>query len=224
MNILLCLLLGYFLGSINPSYIIGRIKGFDIRKSGSGNAGASNALIVMGKWVAIVSAVFDIAKAWFSYWFSEKFLEFTVLDHNISGAVAGSACIIGHILPVFMKFKGGKGLACLGGVILAFDSKILLAMLTAELIIVLIVDYICIVPITASVIFPVIYGVMTKDVIGGAVLLIPSILVILKHIENIKRIRRGQEAHFSFLWKRNEEIARLTGKTEDEDMDGDLKK
>ncbi len=221
MNILLCLLLGYFLGSINPSYIIGRIKGFDIRRTGSGNAGASNALIVMGKWVAIFSALFDIAKAWFSYWFSEKFLPIEVLDHNIAGALAGSACIIGHILPIFMKFRGGKGLACLGGVILAFNSKILLAMLFAELIIVFIVDYICIVPMTASVIFPIIYGIMTHDVIGGAILLAPSVLVILKHIENIKRIRKGQEAHFSFLWKRNEEIARLTGSSDSSSQEQD---
>ncbi len=211
MNILWCVLLGYLLGSINPSYIIGMIKGFDIRKKGSGNAGASNALIVMGKWVAIVSAVFDIAKAWFSYWFAQNFWAFMVVGYNISGAVAGAACIIGHILPIFMKFRGGKGLACLGGVILAFDSKVFVAMLMAELIIVLIVDYICIVPMTASVIFPAIYSVKTNNWIGGLILLVPGILMFLKHIENIKRIRKGKEAHLSFLWKRNEEIARLTG-------------
>ncbi len=220
MNILWCLLLGYFLGSINPSYIIGKIKGFDIRKSGSGNAGASNALIVMGKWVGIVSAVFDIAKAWFSYWFSERFFAFNVGEYNIAGAVAGTACIIGHILPVFMKFKGGKGLACLGGVILAFDSNVFLAMLIAELIIALAGDYICIVPMTASVIFPFVYGFISKNYLGGFILLLPAGLIILKHIENINRIRKGTEAHLSFLWKRNQEIARLTGKnSEDSDTE-----
>ncbi len=211
MNILWCLLLGYLLGSINPSYIIGKIKGFDIRRKGSGNAGASNALIVMGKWVAIFSAFFDIAKAGFAYYFAQNFWAFMVVGYNISGAVAGAACIIGHILPVFMKFRGGKGLACLGGVIFAFDQKVFLIMLMVELVIVLIVDYICIVPMTASIIFPVVYSVMTNNWIGGLILLIPGILMFLKHIENIKRIRRGQEAHLSFLWKRNEEIARITG-------------
>ncbi len=220
MNILWCLLLGYLLGSINPSYIIGMIKGFDIRKKGSGNAGASNALIVMGKWVAIFSAVFDIAKAWFSYWFAEKFWSYSVADQNISGAVAGAACIIGHLLPVFMNFRGGKGLACLGGVVLAFDTKVFVAMLLIELVIVFIVDYICIVPMTAAIVFPVIYGVMTQSWISGLILLIPGILMFLKHIENIKRIRNGQEAHLSFLWKRNEEIARITGKLS-EDFDKD---
>ncbi len=210
MNILWCLLLGYLLGSINPSYLIGLIKGFDIRKKGSGNAGASNALIVMGKWVAIFSAAFDIAKAWFSYWFAESFLEITVLDYNISGAIAGAACIIGHILPAVMKFKGGKGLACLGGVVLAFDTKVFLVMLMIELVLVFIVDYICIVPMTAAIIFPSIFTALTKNWIGGLILLIPGILMFLKHIENIKRIRKGQEAHLSFLWKRNEEIARIT--------------
>ncbi len=210
MNILWCLLLGYLLGSINPSYIIGMLKGFDIRKKGSGNAGASNALIVMGKWVAIFSALFDIAKAWFCYWFADKFLSFIVAGQNISGAIAGSACIIGHILPIFMKFKGGKGLACLGGMILAFDTKVFVAMLMVELVIVFIIDYICIVPMTASIIFPAVYSVMTLNWIGGIILFVPGILMFLKHIENIKRIRKGQEAHLSFLWKRNEEIARIT--------------
>ena len=60
---LLCVLGGYVVGSVNPSYIIARIKGFDIRTKGSKNAGASNAVITMGKWVGIFSALFDIFKA-----------------------------------------------------------------------------------------------------------------------------------------------------------------
>ncbi len=223
MNILFCVLIGYILGSINPSYIIGRIKGFDIRRRGSGNAGASNALIVMGKWVAIVSAVFDIAKAYFSYRFCQQFLPFVIAENNVSGAVAGSACIVGHILPVFMKFKGGKGLACLGGVILAFNTKVFLAILAVELIIVLIVDYICIVPTTAVIIFPVIYGAVTTRWISAAIFFIPAVLIILRHIENFKRIRNGSEAHVSFLWKRNEEIARITGKSAEEAEEDDRK-
>ena len=63
LKILATVLVGYLVGGINPSYIIGRIKGIDIRKQGSGNAGASNATIVLGKWIGVLSGVFDILKA-----------------------------------------------------------------------------------------------------------------------------------------------------------------
>ena len=63
MEIILCGLFGYLVGNINPSYIIGRLKGFDIRNNGSGNAGASNAVLLMGKKIGAFSALFDIFKA-----------------------------------------------------------------------------------------------------------------------------------------------------------------
>lgn len=199
-----CILIGYALGGINPSYIIARIRGFDIRKRGSGNAGASNALMVMGKAVGIFSALFDIAKAYFAVYIARRL--FPGLE--VAGAISGSACIIGHILPVIMKFRGGKGLACLGGVILSFDYRVFLVMLTVELIIVLAVDYICVVPITAAVAYPFVHGIMIS-LLGGLIFILPCCLILFKHIENIKRIRNGTEAHLSFLWKRNEEIERL---------------
>ena len=212
-----CILIGYLIGGINPAYIVGRLKGFDIRKKGSGNAGASNAVIVMGKKVGIISAIFDIFKAFFvsklSAWLFQGVAYATILS--------GVACIVGHIFPAFMRFRGGKGLACLGGLILAYDWKLFLMMLCGELILVLLVDYICVVPMTASVIFPVIYALQTKDMIGTFVLLGCALLILYKHIENLQRIRNGTEAHFSFLWKRNHEIERLSSAVKDEDEQTD---
>ena len=110
MKYVLCILIGYLMGSINPSYIIARLRGFDIREKGSQNAGASNALILFGKVIGIGCALFDIAKAAFAIWLCETlFPEFAY-----SYAVTGVACIVGHSFPFYMKFKGGKGLACLG--------------------------------------------------------------------------------------------------------------
>lgn len=212
LNVLWCLLLGYALGSINPSYIIARLRGFDIRKRGSGNAGASNALIVMGKAVGIFSAVFDIAKAYFAVYIARRLFP----ELAVAGALSGSACIIGHIFPIMMKFRGGKGLACLGGVVLSFDYRVFLVMLTLELIIVLAVDYICVVPITASIAYPFVHGMMVSW-LGGIIFIIPGCLILYKHIENIRRIRNGTEAHLSFLWKRNEEIERLKQNRGDKD-------
>ena len=211
MKILICLIIGYLIGGINPSYIIARIKGFDIRKRGSGNAGASNALITMGKAIGIISALFDIAKAYFSV----KIASLLFPEVHLAGTVCGSACIIGHIFPLLMGFKGGKGLACLGGIILAYDLRLFLVFLFVEIILALIVDYICIVPITASIIYPVLYGVMEMSVIAGMIVAVPCVIMLIKHKENMRRISMGTEAHLSFLWRRDEEIERLRGKMEE---------
>jgi len=78
-----------------------------------------------------------------------------------------------------------------------------------ELILVLIVDYICVVPISASILFPIVYHFMTYDLYGTLSLCLMTLVILYKHLENVKRIRQGTEAHFSFLWKRNQEVERL---------------
>lgn len=211
-KLFLCALTGYLIGGINPSYIIAKIKGFDIRKHGSGNAGASNAVITMGKKVGIFSAIFDIFKAVGSVCLA-RYVILPAVPY--AACLSGSACIIGHIFPVFMGFRGGKGLACLGGVILALNPMVFVVLLCLELILVLIIDYICIVPITASVIYPVLYGTIAGDSIGSLIFIVVTVVVLYKHVENVRRIRNGTEAHFSYLWKKDREIERLEGLIDD---------
>ena len=217
-KIILALLFGYAVGNINPSYIIGRLRGFDIRKKGSGNAGASNAVITMGKVVGIGSALFDILKASAVVWLAPLIFK----DTPFVAEVAGVSCILGHIWPAVMKFKGGKGLACLGGVILAFDWRLFLIMLAAEIVLAVAIDYICVIPVTASVLLPLFYGFFGADGTGwlwhgagswwGALILtVATLAILVRHIENFKRIRRGTEMHLSFLWKKDKEaeVARV---------------
>ena len=197
MQIFLCAAIGYLIGGINPAYLIAKYKGFDIRKRGSGNAGASNAVITMGKKVGVISAILDIVKAYLAVLLAGLL----VPSIPLAKVVAGVSCIIGHIFPVFMRFRGGKGLASLGGVILAFHPLVFLILLTVELVIVLIVDYICIVPITASVAFPIIYMSMTKDKIGAILYGLLAIVIFFKHIENslnILFISTARSFHLSF--------------------------
>ncbi len=211
-KILLAILFGYLVGCINPAYIIGRLRGIDVRKKGSGNAGASNALILMGKFVGIGSALFDILKAAGVMWLAP------VIFGNVPciAEIAGVACLIGHIYPVFMKFKGGKGLACLGGILLAMDFRLLLIVLAIEIVVVLVVDYICIVPITASIALPILYGVFGDLGLGWLlraeggwpaiwILCIVTALMLFKHMQNLYRIATKTEMHFSFLWSKDKE-------------------
>lgn len=214
MEILGCLLIGYLIGALSPSYIIGALSGFDIRKKGSGNAGASNVIIVMGKAVGAICALLDIAKACLAVWITGK------LFPNFAYAfpITGASCILGHIFPFYMKFRGGKGLACLGGVILMTDVRLFLVMLSVELVVVLIVNYLCVVPMSASVAYAIIYGVMTKEGISVCIFMIAAIVMCLKHVDNLKRIKNGTEVHFSYLWNKEKEIARIkaNGATEGE--------
>lgn len=218
LKIILCALFGYALGTINPAYIIGRLRGFDIRKKGSRNAGASNALITMGKWVGIFSAVFDICKATAAYWLAPLIFQ----DIPYAAAIAGAAVILGHIFPFYMGFRGGKGTACLGGLLIAIDWRLFLIMLAIEAVVALVTDYICLVPITAAILIPPLYGFLGSDGLdwllfaeGGwvaaAILSLPMIAILFVHVTNIKRILRGTEMHLSFAWskEKEKEIARV---------------
>ena len=205
-SLLLCAAMGYLIGSINPSYLIARRKGFDIREAGSGNAGGSNALITMGKAVGAFCCVFDILKAYFVIKFALHLFAGLKLVYPVTAA----SCIIGHMFPVFMKFHGGKGLACLGGSILAYSPRVFFIMLTIELVLAFLINYICVVPITVSVIYPILYGILESSFAGFVIFLPVTFSMVYKHMENLNRIRKGLELHFSYLWKKDEERERLT--------------
>ncbi|NLT09452.1 MAG: glycerol-3-phosphate acyltransferase [Ruminococcus sp.] len=205
MQLVLCSLMGYFFGNINAAYIISKLRGFDIRERGSGNAGASNVTMVMGKKAGLATALFDIFKAVFA----SLLAAYLFPKLRFAKILCGSACIIGHIFPVLMNFHGGKGLACLAGMIISFDPQLFLLLLIFEMILGLSLDYICVVPITGSLIFTSIYALWTGDPAGTIILAVTSMIILYKHIENLHRIQDGTEAHISFLWKKDKEIERI---------------
>lgn len=198
----------YLIGSFNPAYLLGLLKGEDIRKSGSHNAGASNALIHYGKKAGAICAVLDILKAYLVV----RLAAVLFPDVPLSKVCAGSACILGHIFPVFMNFRGGKGLACTGGTVLAYSARLFCLFLAISLILVLVTDYICFVPTSVALYAPIVYGILTGDHIGWAIFSITGIIMIFKHRNNFVRIMNGTEAHFSFIWRRDEEIERVQRK------------
>ncbi|MCR5507562.1 MAG: glycerol-3-phosphate 1-O-acyltransferase PlsY [Lachnospiraceae bacterium] len=209
-----CVIIGYLIGCINLSYIIARFKGFDIREHGSGNAGASNVIITVGKKAGAFVALFDIFKAYFAvnltgYLFPGVF---------ILGAVTGVSVILGHIFPFFMGFKGGKGFASLGGSILALDYRIFIILLIATIFVVFISNYVCFGPTSVSLIFPLVYGYVYRESGGwyaALILYIAAVAIIYRHAENFKRIREGNELKFSFLWNRKAEADRFGVENDD---------
>ena len=195
----------YLVGGINPAYIKSKRHGFDIRNTGTGNAGASNALLSFGKRDGVLIALIDIFKAFLIVKLSA--LAFPAV--RISKELAGTGCMVGHMFPVQLRFKGGKGLSCLGGVVLAFSPKCFLIMLGAEIILALIVGYSSVIPITAAVAFPVIYMIFGGCWMGFALYVIAASIMEIKHIENIRRIRAGTEIRVSYLWNKEKELLRI---------------
>ena len=205
LQILTSALIGYLLGGVNHAVIVGKLKGYDPHTSGSGNPGASNTVIMAGKFEGLLVALLDILKAALSCWIAAALFP----KLRAASLIAGVACILGHMFPIFLHFRGGKGLACMGGVVLAYDPKTLLLMLGIALTIGLITNYVCIATTTMAAVWPTYYGLVTGYWIGALILAIPFVPILLRHMVNFRRIRSGEEARLSFLWNRAAELKRL---------------
>lgn len=207
--------IGYLVGAVNPSYLIARHRGFDIRSSGSGNAGGSNALITMGKPVGILCICFDIAKAFLCVRLMPRLFPHAAMVYSVTAV----CCVLGHIFPCFLRFRGGKGLACLGGVILGFSPAVFGIMLACEAVFLLISQYLCFVPITAAAIFPIVYYRLSGSA-GNALLLgLLFPVIVYKHLPNLRRIRAGTELRIRYLWSKTAERERAGYHEEPEEED-----
>ena len=193
-----CVLLGYLFGCVNPAYILGRHKGYDIRQKGSGNPGATNTMLVMGFKKGLLVAAFDIFKAFLAFHMVKKLFP----DLPYAGLSAALACVVGHMFPVFLKFRGGKGLASFGGVILSTDWKLFLFILTLSILTAVITDYGVFATLFAGVAFPLTVGVIGDDWLAASLIFCVSLLMVFRHRENIIRFFRGQERGVSSLWKK----------------------
>ena len=143
-------LLGYFLGSVNPAYIFGRLKGFDIRQRGTKSAGASNAKICLGWGYFIATVIYDISKAYIS-----RFVISKVFPNNLYLPVlAGVLAVLGHCFPFYLQFKGGKGFASFIGLSLYINFKYALIILVAGLVLSLVLNYIVVATVIQTVGFP----------------------------------------------------------------------
>lgn len=200
-----CILIGYLLGNFSPAFLFGKTKGYDIREEGSGNVGATNVFLLVGKYAFFMTAILDILKA-FASW---KLCQLLFPDLVTAGPLAGSACIIGHLYPVFLRFKGGKGLASMGGVVLAWSWKWFLILLATAIVIAFTTRYVCLVAPTMSLVFPACFYWQTHLLMSTVILLVPAIPIFYKHRENFVRIREGGEMRTSFLWDKEAELKRI---------------
>ncbi len=182
-EIILSSLIGYLIGSLSPSALLSKIKKENFRKQGTGNLGATNTMIILGKGYGAFVMMFDIFKAFASVMIAAAIFP----EIRLAGLVSGVFAVIGHIFPFYLKFRGGKGLAAFGGLILSFDPLMFLALLILTLILMLLFNYGVAMPISAAVLFPVLAFLKTKNLAVFALTLAASALVIYKHIPNLKK-------------------------------------
>ncbi len=189
MGYLFAVIGGYLVGCSSMAFYLSKLKHVNLSKEGSGNLGASNTTILLGWKAGILVAVHDIVKAVAAVLLAQMMLP--NLGHI--GAVAGVSCVLGHIFPFYLKFRGGKGFASYFGVALAMDWKFALILAVILIFITLITDYIVCATITAAISIPIYLSFAAHSMPLLMILLIPTVVMLVKHRENYVRIYHGTE-------------------------------
>ena len=179
----------YLLGCSNMALYISRIKKVDPRAGGSGNLGASNATALMGWRVGIVVAIHDIGKATLAVILARALFP----DLVYIGATAGVACVLGHIFPFYLKFRGGKGVASYIGMTLALNWKLALVIMALGLLVTVITDYIVVGTTLTILSVPVYLGIAEHSILLALSLCIATVVILYKHRMNYVRIYNGTE-------------------------------
>lgn len=179
---------GYILGSIPFGLLIGRLKGVDIRKEGSGNIGATNVQRTLGWMPAAFSFLLDFAKG-----FVPVILAVIFGLELWQAAAIGASVVTGHCWSVFLLFKGGKGISTTFAVVVALDWRIGLGCLALWLVILLLSRYVSLASIIAASVMPFGFLVVTFNLPLFGILVIVAAIAILKHSENMKRLAAGNE-------------------------------
>lgn len=187
MDIVLCFVLGYLLGMLSPAALLSKIKNINLRENGSGNLGATNTFLVIGKWYGVLVMLIDIAKAFLAVKLAQTLLP----ELGYAGMLAGLGAITGHIFPFYMKFKGGKGLAAFSGVVLATNLRVFCLLAVIGAVLALITNRGVALPVSAAVMFSPLLWLETGSVCCFLIALAASLLVIAVHMGNVKKALNG---------------------------------
>ncbi len=186
-------LLGYLVGSLSPAALLSKIKQKDLRKIGTKNLGATNVTLTFGKGWGVLVVAIDMAKAVLPYKITELIFPETVYI----GMIAGAAAVIGHVFPFYLGFKGGKGLATFGGLVLAYDLRLFFLMLVMALLLASIVNHGFVLPFFGGIIFPFAVAVIERDLLAIIIAFIVSALLIFKNSSNMIKAVRGEDKKIS---------------------------
>ena len=205
-KIILAAVIGYLLGCIPSGVLISKIYGVrDIRKVGSGNSGTTNVLRTLGWLPSVLTLVCDCLKGYAACLIGKQ------LGGDVAMLVGGLCAILGHDFPVFMGFKGGKGIATSLALVIAVHPGLALALLIVEIVVVATTRYMSVASIITAIAFPIFTAILCRgrENYGLFVLFacMASALAIFQHRGNIQRLLRGEENRLDFA-----KITRVSGK------------
>lgn len=203
---IITLLGAYLIGAIPTAVWIGQaFYGIDVREYGSGNAGATNTFRVLGKRAGIPVLIIDVLKGWAAVnliYIVGNYQPGTVQFVNFQIA-SGILALLGHIFPVYVGFRGGKGVATMLGIIIAIHPQTALVCIGIFLVVFFITRIISISSMTSGIAFPVVLmgifkpGMVSLDIFSIAV----AVLIVVTHHKNIGRLLRGEEKKINFSKK-----------------------
>lgn len=198
-NFLMALIIAYLIGSIPTGYLLGKwLKGIDLRQVGSGNPGATNVARVFGKGYGLLVLIIDALKGYIP---ARYFI--TLFNLNVPAGLhtldlrllLGVAAILGHIGSIFLKFRGGKGVATSSGVFLAVAPVPFLITASISLTIIALTRYVSLGSICGAIVLPVMtFLILPKAKLVFYVSVFLAILVIYLHRSNIQRLLSGKES------------------------------
>lgn len=195
--------IAYLLGSIPTAVWVGKwFYRADVRNEGSGNAGATNTIRVLGVKAGVPVVIIDILKGFFAVWLMQYFIpESWSIDLRIyAEIIAGLLAVIGHALPVFAGFRGGKGVATLLGMGIALYGPAVWISVAVFVLVSLLFRYVSLGSILAGIVFPIVVIFYYKVTNPGLIILsvFAALFILWTHRKNIKRLIKGEENRFRF--------------------------
>lgn len=192
-NIIILVIISYLIGAIPFSLLIGKIfYKVDIREHGSGNVGTTNTFRILGKKAGVMVLVLDILKGALPVYIAMLM----AVDMHIF--IPGLISAIGHVYPVFLKFRGGKAVATGSGAVLAYNPIVFIILVSAFLITLKLSKYVSLSSIVAALTF-IGVSLLLQDPLIIAFAVILGVVIIIRHISNIKRIINGTESRITFM-------------------------
>jgi glycerol-3-phosphate acyltransferase PlsY len=185
------IVLAYLLGSIPTGLLLGKFYGIDVRKEGSGNIGATNLYRTVGRKVGIITLIGDCLKGMLPV----LAVKFSSLPFEYAAWV-GLAAFCGHVFSVFLRFKGGKGVATALGVFLALSPVAVGIAVMVFAVLMFIWRYVSLGSVSAAAVMPIAVWALNGGRVLSLVTMIIAVIVIIRHSENIKRLVAGTENRF----------------------------
>ncbi|WP_188647066.1 glycerol-3-phosphate 1-O-acyltransferase PlsY [Marinithermofilum abyssi] len=186
----MAVVIGYLLGSISFSYLLTRLlKGYDIRQHGSGNAGATNMLRVVGKWPAITVFLLDLLKGTAAVWVGN------ILTHDpVVMLLSGVASIVGHNWPIFLGFRGGKGIATTIGVTVTLTFQAALISGIFAILAIIFTRFVSLGSLIFAALLPVMIAILDYPQQYIYISFLITLMAFIRHSQNIRRLLSGTES------------------------------